>query len=112
MTRTPDVSACFIDVQFFVRTSDAFLYGITFAAEFIISDAQCQGIRRIFGGLFKIVTYLFDQPVCLADIHGLDDEPELINADAFENWIIKVQMSDKSELDGLMDAAAYQKAIG
>ena len=43
---------------------------------------------------------------------ALDDEPELINADAFENWIIKVQMSDKSELDGLMDAAAYQKAIG
>ncbi|MBO7640652.1 MAG: glycine cleavage system protein GcvH [Bacteroidales bacterium] len=43
---------------------------------------------------------------------ALDDEPELINADAFENWIIKVQMSDKGELDGLMDAEAYQKAIG
>ena len=38
---------------------------------------------------------------------ALDDEPELLNKDAFENWIIKVEMSDKSELEGLMDAAAY-----
>ena len=38
---------------------------------------------------------------------ALEDEPELINKDAFENWIIKVELSDKSELDNLMDAAAY-----
>ena len=38
----------------------------------------------------------------------LDDEPELLNKDAFENWIIKVQLSDKSELDNLMDAKAYE----
>jgi glycine cleavage system H protein len=38
---------------------------------------------------------------------ALDDEPELINKDAFANWIIKVKLSDKSELDELMDAAAY-----
>ena len=38
---------------------------------------------------------------------ALDDEPELLNKDAFENWIIKVQLSDKSELDNLMDAKAY-----
>ena len=41
---------------------------------------------------------------------ALEDEPELINQDAYENWIIKVQMSDKAELDALMDAAAYTKA--
>jgi glycine cleavage system H protein len=39
---------------------------------------------------------------------ALEDEPELINKDAFENWIIKVQLSDKSELDKLMDAKAYE----
>ena len=39
---------------------------------------------------------------------ALEDQPELVNQDAFENWIIKVELSDKSELDGLMDAAAYQ----
>ena len=39
---------------------------------------------------------------------ALEDTPELINKDAFENWIIKVELSDKSELDGLMDAKAYE----
>ncbi len=39
---------------------------------------------------------------------ALDDQPELVNQDAYENWIIKVEMSDKSELDNLMDAAAYE----
>ena len=38
---------------------------------------------------------------------ALDDQPELVNLDAYENWIIKVEMSDKSELDSLMDAATY-----
>lgn len=39
----------------------------------------------------------------------LEDKPELLNEDAFENWIMKVQLSDKSELDALMDAAAYEE---
>ena len=43
---------------------------------------------------------------------ALEDEPGLINKDAFENWIIKVELSDKSELDNLMDAAAYKDMIG
>lgn len=38
---------------------------------------------------------------------ALEDEPGLINKDAYENWIIKVELSDKSELDNLMDAKAY-----
>ena len=38
---------------------------------------------------------------------ALADNPELINADAFANWIIKVELTDKTELDNLMDAAAY-----
>ena len=38
---------------------------------------------------------------------SLEDQPELINQDAYANWIIKVEMSDKSELDNLMDAKAY-----
>ena len=39
---------------------------------------------------------------------ALDDQPELLNQDAYENWIIKVELSDKAELDSLMDAAAYE----
>ena len=38
---------------------------------------------------------------------ALEDQPELINQDAFENWIIKVELSNKSELDNLMDAKTY-----
>lgn len=40
---------------------------------------------------------------------ALEDEPELLNADPYANWIIKVQMSDPSEVSKLLDAAEYQK---
>ena len=40
---------------------------------------------------------------------ALEDQPELLNQDAFENWIIKVELSDKSELDNLMDANVYEQ---
>lgn len=43
---------------------------------------------------------------------ALEDEPGLINKDAFENWIIKVEISDKGELDNLMTAEAYKAFIG
>ena len=38
----------------------------------------------------------------------LADSPELLNADAFANWIIKVEMTDMAELDNLMGAADYE----
>ena len=40
---------------------------------------------------------------------ALEDQPELVNEDAYANWIIKVELSDKSDLDNLMDAAAYEE---
>ena len=40
---------------------------------------------------------------------ALEDAPELINEDAFGNWIMKVKVSDPSEIDNLLDAAAYEK---
>lgn len=39
---------------------------------------------------------------------ALEDQPELINEDAFANWIMKVKLSDPSEVEHLMDAAAYE----
>jgi len=47
--------------------------------------------------------------VVVAVNEELEDAPELLNEDAFANWIIKVQMSDEAELEELMDAAAYQQ---
>lgn len=40
---------------------------------------------------------------------ALIDNPRLINEDAMTNWIIEVDMTDLSELDGLMDEEAYSK---
>ena len=42
----------------------------------------------------------------------LEDAPELINQDPYANWIIKVEMSDPSEVDALLDAAGYAALIG
>ena len=40
---------------------------------------------------------------------ALEDEPGLLNKDTFENWIIKVEFSDTSELKDLMDAQGYEE---
>ena len=43
----------------------------------------------------------------------LADEPQLINSDPYgEGWIIKVEMSDPSEVEGLANAAKYKEQIG
>ncbi len=41
------------------------------------------------------------------------DDPTLINSDPYgDGWIIKIEVADLQELEGLMDAAAYKKVIG
>jgi glycine cleavage system H protein len=40
---------------------------------------------------------------------NLEDQPELINQDAFENWIMKVKISDINEVENLMSATDYEK---
>lgn len=42
----------------------------------------------------------------------IGDSPELINEDPYAAWIIKVEMSDKSELDTLLGASAYAEIAG
>ena len=39
---------------------------------------------------------------------ALEDKPELLNEKPFENWIIKVKLSDTAEIDNLMDAQSYE----
>ena len=41
----------------------------------------------------------------------LDGDPGAINKDAYANWIIKVKLSDPSEVENLLDAAAYAKVV-
>ena len=43
----------------------------------------------------------------------LEDAPETINSDAYgSGWIIKIEMSDTSELDGLLSASEYEAQVG
>ncbi|KYG78761.1 glycine cleavage system protein GcvH [Roseivirga echinicomitans] len=43
----------------------------------------------------------------------LEDAPEIVNSDPYgEGWMIKITMSDPSEVEGLMDAASYKALIG
>ncbi len=41
----------------------------------------------------------------------LIDEPELLNKDAYANWMIKIEMTDKAELDELMTSEEYEKFL-
>ena len=42
----------------------------------------------------------------------LEDDPELVNTDPYgDGWLIKVKMTDASQLDHLMDASAYGEMI-
>jgi glycine cleavage system H protein len=44
---------------------------------------------------------------------ALSDTPEAVNSDPYGGaWMIKLELSDLSELDGLMDAAAYEAYLG
>ena len=40
------------------------------------------------------------------------EAPEKVNADAYENWLYKLRPANGSEVDKLLDAAAYTKAVG
>jgi len=44
---------------------------------------------------------------------SLDGDPSLVNSDPYgEGWMVRLRISDPSEVDGLMDAAAYAEHIG
>jgi len=43
---------------------------------------------------------------------ALSDAPETINSDPYgDGWLVKVKLSDPSEVDGLLDAAAYEELL-
>lgn len=43
---------------------------------------------------------------------ALEDDPELVNKDPYgEGWMVKIKMSNASEVENLMDASAYKEAI-
>ncbi|WP_439131739.1 glycine cleavage system protein GcvH [Polaribacter sp.] len=43
---------------------------------------------------------------------GLEDEPELVNSDPYnKGWMIKIEISDSTQIENLLDAEAYKNLI-
>ena len=86
---------------------------------FIDVDTQSEALEKeeVFGSIeaVKTVSDLF-MPIngkVLLFNEKLENEPELINLDPYEEgWIIKITISDIAELDELLDASAYQELVG
>ena len=86
---------------------------------FVDVDTEGEDLEKeeVFGSIeaVKTVSDLF-MPIngeVLLFNKKLEDEPELINTDPYgEGWVIKIAISDVTELDELLDASAYQELVG
>ena len=73
--------------------------------------------EEVFGTVeaVKTVSDLF-MPISgeVVEMNGvLEDAPETVNADPYgQGWMIKIKMSDASQLEGMLDAAAYEASVG
>ena len=79
-----------------------------------LGETVAQG--DVFGSVEAVKTVSdLNMPVSgevLAINEALDAQPELVNNDPYgEGWIIRISVKDASELDKLMDAAAYQASL-
>ncbi len=73
--------------------------------------------EEIFGSVeaVKTVSDLF-MPVAGEIIEfneGLEDNPEIVNSDPYgDGWMIKVKISESTQIDNLLDAKAYKELVG
>ena len=108
-----------------VEGSNAYI-GITEFAQgelgdivFVDVDTEGEQLEKeeVFGSIeaVKTVSDLF-MPIngeVLSFNEKLEDDPELINTDPYgEGWVIKIAISDVTELDELLDASAYEELVG
>ena len=85
---------------------------------FIDVDSEGESLEKeeVFGSVeaVKTVSDLF-MPIngeVLEFNENLEDNPELINSDPYgEGWIIKISISDLTELDDLLTSESYQKLV-
>ena len=107
-----------------VDGNEAFV-GITHFAQselgdivFIDVDTEGESLEKeeVFGSVeaVKTVSDLF-MPIngeVLEFNENLEDNPELINSDPYgDGWIIKISISDLTELDDLLTSESYQKLV-
>lgn len=75
------------------------------AGDEVVKDEECGAVESV-----KASSEIYS-PVSGTVIEtnlALESSPEQINEDAYSAWIMRVEMSDTSDLDDLMDAAAYE----
>ena len=85
---------------------------------FIDVDSEGESLEKeeVFGSVeaVKTVSDLF-MPIngeVLEFNENLEDNPELINSDPYgDGWIIKISISDLTELDDLLTSESYQKLV-
>lgn len=83
----------------------------------IETEGETLDAEEVFGSIeaVKTVSDLF-MPIggeVIEINEEIESNPEVINSDAYgKGWLIKVKMSDSSELEGLLSADAYQAVIG
>jgi len=83
----------------------------------VFSEGETLDMDETFGSIeaVKTVSDLF-MPLSgeVIEINSiLESEPEKINSDPYgDGWIIKVKVSDTTELDNLLDAKSYQELVG
>lgn len=83
----------------------------------IETEGETLDQEEVFGSVeaVKTVSDLF-MPVSgeIIEFNGdLDKDPELVNSDPYgKGWMIKVKMTNTSEVDGLLDAAGYTALVG
>lgn len=81
------------------------------------TEGEELGKDEVFGSVEAVKTvsdlYLPVAGEVLEVNESLEDAPESVNDDPYgEGWMIKIKVADASELDGLMDAAAYKEMLG
>jgi glycine cleavage system H protein len=83
----------------------------------ITTEGESLDQEEVFGSVeaVKTVSDLF-MPVSGEIIElneKLDGDPELVNSDPYgDGWMIRVKISDSSQLNDLLDAAAYEALVG
>ncbi len=100
---------------------DIAIVGITDFAQdqlgdIVFVDIQCEGDTLSKGERFGSIEAVKTVADAFMPVSGeiieintaLESAPESVNSDPYgEGWMVKVKMSDTSELDTLLDAAAY-----
>lgn len=128
MSNVPDKLRYTTEHEYVQPTGDGTVVtvGITDYAQGELGDIVYVSLPRVgdtfdahqsFGTIeaVKAVSELF-MPVAgeVVEINeALDADPAVVNRDPYgAGWMVKLRLTDKSAMDGLLDAAAYRKHIG